>query len=204
MRFPFLGRPSRMSAASCIALALLGSAAAPAWAGDGLLGLFFDRNASECSGNLGSGQSRTVHVVLATSGATAAGAAGIEFRIDAASAGGYVLHSAQVPSNVVPLGDALGSGLTAAYPSCQYGNILWLSLQIQNPGSGRSDVEIGLTHRVSDTPYECPTAILCDDPYYTAVCVETGKLLVNPSTARPCGPTRAGAEWSRVKELYRD
>jgi hypothetical protein len=204
MRIQRLVRLASLARPGLLGMAVLALAGSPAAASDGLLGLFFDRIGSVCSGTVTTGQAKTVYAVLLTSGGTSGGVTGIEFRVDGAAGGGYVLQNAQVASGAFGIGDPLGDGLTAAFGTCQSGPVTFASLQVMNPGSGRGNVQIGIVRRASQTSYTCPTAILCDDPVYTAVCVDGGRLTLNPSAPRPCGPTREDSEWSRVKELYRD
>jgi hypothetical protein len=203
MRFHALVRLARM-AVPCLLGLVAAAASAPAAADDGLLGLFFDRNGNECSGSIASGQARTVYVVLLGAGSTAGGVTGIEFRVDAASAGGFVLQNAQVASEAFGIGDPLGDGVTAAFGTCQSSPVPFASFQVLNPGSGGANVQLAIVRRASLTAYTCPIAVLCDAPTYTTVCVDGGRMTLNPSAPRPCGPSREDSEWTRVKELYRD
>lgn len=205
---PGLERP----AASRLRLAWAGVAvaaglAAPAARADGLLGIFFDRNAVQCSGPVPTASTATLYVLLVSGGSTSSGITGAEFRVQTDAASSYLfLSETPIRSGDLLLGAALGSGINIAAQSCQSNGIVpLLSFQVLNPGSGSSDVDIRITAKLnpSNPSFPCPLAVLCDDPVYSKVCVEGGKAILNPAAPRPCGSSRVDSEWSAVKELYR-
>ncbi|MFQ5599325.1 MAG: hypothetical protein ACE5G2_02085 [Candidatus Krumholzibacteriia bacterium] len=182
-------------------------AASSALARNGLLGLFFDENASECTGDVGPGATKTLYVVLVPDGDTRGGITGAEFRVDIDDATSYVFQGEEiVVPGAIKVGDALGSGITLAWPECQSNLVIpILSFQVLNFGSGASGANVRIDHHGSPSHREfvCPLAVLCNGPVFDKVCVESGKAVLNPSQPSPCGPTTESAEWSRVKELYR-
>ena len=174
-------------------------------AADGLLGVFLDRDASDCNLIVPSAGSATVYVVFLPGGSTSGGITGAEFRIDHAAAGSYVLQNEHSEAPVW-FGSALGSGVNTAFTGCQGGlAVPLLRFQMLNPGGGSADVEIRIGPRQppSNAFFPCPLVTLCNEPAYTAVCVTPGKSIVNPSRPRPCGSSREAANWGQVKDLYR-
>jgi hypothetical protein len=186
-----------------VAVILAALVAAPAAADDGQFGVFFDRNALQCTGTVASGGLATLYVVLVPSGATYAGIQGAELRVTIGSSELLVAGESYDPG-VVRFGDALGGGVTLGFAACKTGGVIpVLSFQVLATGAAR-DVEVRVTARPSpsNSNFQCPVAVLCDATH-TAVCVGGGKAIVNPVTPRPCGATRESSEWTRVKEFYR-
>lgn len=173
---------------------------------DGLLGIFFDRNAIQCAGPVPTASTAMLYVLLVTDGATSGGITGAEFRIRTDAANSYLFLNETVGAGVVRLGSALGGGINVAFPSCQSSSVVaLLSFQVLNPGSATGDVDIRVgAHGTPANPlFPCPLAVLCDQPVYSKVCVEGGKAILNPAAPRPCGSSRVDSEWTAVKELYR-
>ncbi len=171
---------------------------------DGLLGIYFDRDASRCTGSISSGSSTTMYVVLVGEGATSSGITGAEFRIDASEARSYLFHSESGFGNL-QLGSA-SEGWNVAFLTCQSARVVpVMSFQVLNPGGAAADAILRVTKKTTPTNanFECSSAALCNSPVFTQVCVEGGKAVLNPATERPCGSSREEAEWSRVKGLYK-
>lgn len=171
---------------------------------DGLLGIYFDRDAQRCTGSVPSGSSTILYVVLVGDGATSSGLTGAEFRIETTDARSYVLHSETGFGNV-QLGSALADGVNISFTGCQSARTVpVMSFQVLNPGSLVEATLRVVTHRRPSNPtFACMLAVLCDAPTYTKVCVEGGKVVLNPAAERPCGSSREIAEWTRIKELYK-
>jgi len=172
---------------------------------DGLLGIYFDREATRCTGSVSSGSSTTMYVVLAGEGATSSGLTQVEFRIETSEARSYFFHSEAGLGNL-QLGSAFGDGVNIAFPSCQSSRAIpVMSFQVLNPGGAAADATLRITKKTmpSNASFQCPLAVLCDTPIFTKACVEGGKAVLNPASERPCGSSREEAEWSRVKGLYK-
>ena len=105
-------RPARSARLATLAMLAGLALASPCWAqGDGLLGVFFERDARNCSGNVPLASSATLYVVLVPRGATFGGIQAAEFRIDMSGAGGFLFQNATPESDVVAtIGNAFGSG----------------------------------------------------------------------------------------------
>ena len=184
------------------ALALPGVASAQS---DGLLGIYFDRDATRCTGSVGSGSTTTMYVVLIGDGATSSGTTGAEFRIEKSGAQSYFFLSETGFGNL-QLGSAFGAGTNVGFSTCQSGRTIpVMSFQVLNPGGAPSDAILRVTQRTnpSNANFQCSLAVLCDSPVFTKACVEGGKAVLNPAADRPCGSSREEAEWTRVKGLYK-
>jgi hypothetical protein len=172
----------------------------------GLLGVFFDPNAQNCSGNVPTAGTATLYVCFVPLGSASGGITGVEFRIDPGN-GGYLLQSAStVGAGWYLLGDPISGGANVAFGECLSGTaIAILRFAVLNPGGGASDTELHVIAktRPSNPNFVCPLVTLCDEPRYTALCVEGGKTILNPSAPRPCGSGQEQTEWSKVKALYR-
>jgi hypothetical protein len=171
-----------------------------------MLGIFFDRGGTNCSGDIPIAGMLTLHVVLLPDGATYSGITGAEFRIETGSATGYLFQGETVEPDAFFVGSALGSGINVAFPGCRSGTAVpLLRFQVFNAGAGVTDGEVRVSTRrpPSNLLFPCALAVECDDPVYTKVCVDGGRAILNPSGQRPCGSSRLPSEWSRVKELYR-
>ena len=174
-------------------------------ASDGLLGIYFDRDASRCTGSVGSGSTITMYVVLIGEGATSSGITQAEFRIEKTGAQSYYFLSETGFGNL-QLGSAFEAGTNIAFAGCQSGRTIpVMSFQVLNPGGAPSDAVLRVTQRTSPTNpnFQCSVAVQCDSPTFTSVCVEGGKAVLNPASDRPCGSSREEAEWTRVKGLYK-
>ena len=193
-------RALRLAAQSMLALSL---GVAPAGANDGEFGVFFDRNASQCSATLGVGWT-TMYVMLLPAGATHAGIHGAELRITMTNADNLLIANETYEAGALPIGTALGTGATIGFASCKTGApIPILSFQVLANGSVRdAELRVAAKQSASNPNFQCPVAVLCDEAF-TSVCAGGAKAIVNPGSNRACGATRASSEWTRVKEFYR-
>jgi len=200
-RFDSLHR--RLRSSLLFAVGFLLPVATAAQSSDGLLGIYFDRDAQRCTGSVSSGSSTTMYVVLVGEGATSGGITGAEFSIETTGAQSYFFHGETGFGNV-QLGSAF-SGVNIVFSACQSARVVPLmSFQVLNPGGAAADATLRVTKKPmpSNTSFQCAIAVLCDAVYST-VCVEGGKAVLNPAAERPCGSSREVAEWTRIKELYK-
>jgi hypothetical protein len=195
-------RPTRLAALLHLILLVV---AAPCFASDGLLGIFFDREARSCSGDVPTASFATLYVVFLPAGSTLSGIVGGEFRIDNSDATGFLFQSVNYdPAIIAHVGDAFSGGVTLAAPSCMSGNVVFLSFQVFNTGSGARDAVVRIVPKDQPTnpQFACSLATLCNEPTYTMICVDPGIARLNPSSPIPCSG-RVDSEWTRVKELFR-
>lgn len=181
-------------------------AAAPARAGDGVFGVFFDAAGTNCSGTVPVASVSTLHVVLLPQGSTFAGVMGAEFSVNAAQNSTFLLQSESVEAGAIQIGAALNGGTSIGFPACHSGGaIAVLTFQVFNLGGNAQDVElrVGAKSSPSNPFLQCPVAVLCDDPQFTAICVSGARGILNPSTEQPCGAGRQSASWQYVKDMYR-
>jgi len=192
----------KLGAASVFVLLFAANGAAQ---GNGVLGVYFDANGSECSGSIGPGAFRTLYVLFSPDGDTRGGIKGAEFRIEISGSGYNLFGPQYLFPEGTQVGDALGDGVITAPRVCQSGLVIpVLRFQVQNVGGG-SDVVISIAPKnpPSNGSFPCPLVNLCDTPMFTQVCVRPGKAVLNPSGSIVCGSGASSAEWGRVKELYR-
>lgn len=195
----------RSSAALLGLLAVLALASTPARAGDGVIGVFFDAAGTNCAGTVPVASLATLHVVLLPQGSTFAGIMGAELRVTAAQNSTFLFQGETVESGAIQLGAALNGGTTIGFSNCHSGgSVPVLSFQAINLGGNAQDVELRVTAKGSPSNplLQCPVAVLCDDPQFTAVCVAGARGILNPSSQAPCGG-RAMAGWDYVKDMYR-
>lgn len=173
---------------------------------NGVLGIFFDDRADNCSAKFTIGTSRTLYVLLLPEGDTRGGITTAEFSIDASGASGYSFSSEQVMGGGSAIfGPAVGPGLNVFYPSCKNGlPIALLSLKVTNlSGGADAVVEIAAKSPPLNPNFDCPLVTLCDSPAYTKVCIMPDRAVFNPTGALRCGIASEKSDWGRVKELYR-
>jgi hypothetical protein len=199
-----LSRLSRFAVPGILAASL--ALAVPCHAQDGILGIYFDRDARACSGDVPTASYATLYVVLQPAGATYGGITGVEFRIDTSGASGFMFMSeANEPDITARIGSALGGGANLNFASCHSGSsVSLMSFQVLNAGSGRDGVVRVSAHSTPhNSNFPCVVAVECDDPVYTTTCVEGGIARLNPGSPVPCGSSRVDSEWTRVKGLFR-
>jgi len=195
--------PSRKSAFIALAVLFVASTAATTARADGALGVYFDTNGQQCSGDVPTASFVTLHVLLSPAGSTYGGIQGVEFRIEPPAGGGFVFQSAT--SSGTALGDAFGTGIVIGFAACQTGSHPEvLSFQAVSTGATVTDAVLRVSAKVDHpTIFGCPVAALCDAPTFTTVCLDGEPTVLNPSGSRPCGSNRIESQWSRVKDLYR-
>ena len=187
-----------------LAVAAVLCVAAPASARNGMLGIFFDQYGSQCAGTIRQGGVGQMYVVFLPAGDTRDGITGVEFSIEMQDASGYNVLATQ-PLLLTGLGDAFAGGVNIVNGECLTNlAIPVLSIQVQNLSGGSNAKFVVRVHgNPSVKGLPCALVTLCDAPAYTAMCVETGKAVINPTGSTTCGSNSESAEWSRIKELYR-
>jgi len=195
-----------MRAFVALVFTVAASLAATAQASNGVLGVFFDRDGRACTGTVPVASAGVLHVVLLPSGSTFSGIHGAELRVESPPGAGFLMQGGTVDAGALLLGDVLGGGSTVAFPACRTGSAIpVLQFQALNLGAAANDVEVRVLARTtpSNPMLQCPLAVLCDEPYFTAVCVSGMTSILNPTGERPCAGGRTPADWARVKDLYR-
>ena len=205
------------------------SASAQTGPSDGYIGVFSDATGSNCCIDATGGVT-TLHVLFVTGGATSAGIAGAEFRIDVlpTSESTFFIWSAASESNLSlgqPINNGTPQSLNIAFPECQSvtgfaGDHISLgTITVIN-----AVAEHQLLVRPHLTPtnpnFACPLVNLCDGPLFSQVCLtlqagdpELGGLEPIGFRSYLNSPTCAGAScgsvsieessWSGVKSLFR-
>jgi len=162
-------------------------------------------------------------------GASVIGIAGVEFYVDGLEASGQLAagwtKAIVTPANTLVLGDltephAAGgfwthrvniTWLDVTGPDserCQKGPLALLAqIELQNIGFTTDFAPNHLVSVLAGSPptnptFECPVAILCDYPVFTAVCMTGDRFAINP-TFIDCFAPVSSATWSQVKAIYR-
>ena len=185
-------------------VAVLLGAVGPAF-GNGMLGIFFDQYGQTCASAMRPGSITQMFVVFLPDGDTRSGITGAEFLIEAQDADGYLVLATQ-PLMLTSLGDPFDGGTNVVNGECLADlAIPVLSVQIQSTSGGENAKFVVKARNPPVSPeFPCALVTLCDGPpIYTAVCVETGKAVINPTGGTECGSNSESAEWGRIKELYR-
>src|SRR5262249_9073687 len=134
------------------------------------------------------------------------GITGAELRVTAGAAANLIFQGETVESGAIQIGSALSGGTTIGFPACHSGvTIPVLTFNPLNAGGTVSEAELQVPARSQPSnPFlQCPVAVLCDDPQFTAVCVTGAKAFVNSSSQQPCEGGRVMSQWSRVKGMFR-
>jgi hypothetical protein len=184
-----------------------------AQAADGTIGIYLDDAGTQCEGfiiqpvTMGS-------VWMNLAGATAGGITVAEFRITNSDPSAYTVSFIPDAGVDVTIGDPLLAGTLVAFGTCQGAGTGRVKLGQLVILENANTADVNLTVRQHFTPsneeYPCPLAVLCDEPFYTKVCLgplnaDHWRAWLNPSdgVSGVCEPV--GVEqttWSGVKSLY--
>lgn len=142
---------------------------------------------------------------------TLAGVTGAEFRIQGLPAG-WQAFAMPNPAATVALGDPFGTpGANIAFATCQTAPCVLLYQIALLPATSQAAVvlEVRANTPPSNPSFACPLLVLCDDPYFTAVCVRadgSGGGGGGGNCGWNCWPPPIAVQpsaWTRVKGLYR-
>ncbi len=157
-----------------VGIALL-CVAGPAMAqSDGYLGVYGDVNGTIRCPSAPPWVLTTLYVVATAAGASAAGIAGAEFRIEVENPSGY-FFSYIAPDSAQVLGDPLSpSGSNITWPSCRVGNgagkINLGTIHVFNMGGAPTNIIVKHKEPPTNVDHNCPLLVLCDEPTYTLRC----------------------------------
>jgi len=170
-------------------------AAALAQTNDGYVGIYSDSSGTLACTTVPQGTGKTLYVTAKTTGASANGITGAEFRIEVTNPSGwYLAYSA--PTGALTLGTPLdlypndpndGSGLNIAFSSCQQpvgGNVFLGTIFVFNAGGSPTNLLVRRHSHPSNAGFACPLFVKCDEPNFTKYCM-------TPSTEPPCSLTVA-------------
>jgi hypothetical protein len=181
-------------------------AAAPCWAANGNINIFFDQAGALCQAAVPCGSPVRMYVYAMLQGASQSGITGAEYKVRVGANdnadGAYLFNETFDPSaTVVGSGafnpvDPTPRGVNVAWAACQLGDgtkvlietVDVLNLDCQNTG------ELSLTvvkHDVTSNQFfQCPLFSLCDAPVYTKVCLGSNQTLCrNPEPPFPNNAT---------------
>ena len=220
------------------AIACLSLAASPAMAANGNILITFDQAGALCQQTVGCGGFATAYVYALLQGASGSGITGAEYRIDVGNDGnadpGWLFSETFDPSAttigagaITPV-DPASRGINVAWGTCQTGDgtkVLLETIQILNMGCSTDELRLKVVKHssASNQFFQCPLFTLCDDPFYTKVCLgsnvtvcrnpeppfpnnaacsTSGEAFLNPGPSRNCTVGVSAKTWSQVKNLY--
>ncbi len=174
----------------------------------GSIGIYFNREGTQCSGTIPPGVPVKLFVVARMEGLSECGIAGAEFRFTGIP-GRWTTHSVPDPE-IVAIGDPLLEGTAIGF-HCKRpedGTSVLYEIDVV-ADEAMNDVQFQIESR--DPPanpnFPCPLLVLCDRPIYTKVCVDGFECFINPTKAVPerCATPVAveGTTWTQVKSLFR-
>jgi hypothetical protein len=166
------------------------------------IGVFFDPQATQCSGTIPPSSLATLYVLALPGGAVAEGFIGAAFRIDGAPAAWFWTPVYQ-PGVCLPCWNPLHNDAFFVFPTCRTTAVAHLMTLTVFATTSIQDVV--LVTRANDVPHgdhpDCPVFVLCDEPVYTGICANGYRAVINP-VQESCTVGVAPATWSRVKSLY--
>jgi hypothetical protein len=181
--------------------------------GEGTIAVYLDDAGTQCQAIIGNPVT-TGSVWMSLGGSTAAGITGVEFRIDNSNSSAYPMNFTPDPAIVATIGNPFLGGVNLAFPTCQTGTGGRVKLGQITILEQTHTADVSLTVRQNYTPsnpnFACALAVLCDEPYYTTVCVgatnsDHWRAILNPSAgvSGDCQPVAvAPTSWSQLKSLY--
>jgi hypothetical protein len=184
-----------------------------AQAADGSIGVYLDGAGTVCSTPF-AGPVVIGSVWMNLDGATASGMTGVEFRIDNSNLSSYPTSFVVDPGAAVLIGNPFLAGANIAFAACQTGTSGRVHLGDIVITESAAAQDVTLTVRQHYTPsndtYQCPLAVLCDDPVFTAVCLSTPhsdhwRSVLNPTglISGDCVPVAVEpSSWTQVKSIF--
>jgi len=179
-------RGSRKSVILIFALVSILLAPRTLWAqsGDGYVGVFGNAAGTQACTSVPQYTQTTLHIIAKTSGGSASGISGAEFRIEILNpAGWYFTYNAPSGGGVV-LGNPLdtstdpndNSGLNINFPTCvepSSGNIPLGTISVFNVSGSPTTLLVKRHNRPSNPGYQCPLFVTCNAPVYSKLCMST-------------------------------
>jgi len=142
---------------------------------------------------------------------TLPGIMGAEFRIQGLP-NGWQAFATPNPAAAIVLGNPFGTpGANIAFATCQTARCVLLYQIALLPATSQSQLalEVRANAPAANPNLVCPLLVLCDDPYFTQVCVRSdgsgsGGGGGNCGPCCGCPPVAVQpSTWTRVKKLYR-
>ena len=175
----------------------------------GTIGVYFDPMGTVCQGTISPGAIDTVYVLakLGESDDSRCGIEGAEFRFTGLPASWQV--SPVLNHELLGIGNPFDEGVTVVGTRCHRpsNGVVLLYTVLVRAGAEVSDVTFGIQSREPPTnsQFECPLLLSCDDPVFTQICVQGQACFVNSTIVRKC-PTITAVQpstWSQIKTLFR-
>jgi hypothetical protein len=197
-------QPGLRRAVCVLVCAALTCAAAPRSEGS-RLGIYFDEQATAVERTQEAPASATLWVLAVLGGdAASAGIDGAEFRVENFPSSWFANVVPNPAANIV-LGGPLSGGVNIAFPVCQApsasGAVTLFTVNYFAVTLVDHHVLQVEAHSTPNNPsFNCPLVVLCDDPFFTKLCVAGGRAAFNfPGFDQPAVETTT---WSTLKALY--
>jgi len=194
----------RRQRTAAIVLTALVVAAAPTWAANGNIGMFFDTGAALCQAAVPCGSPVTMYVYGLLQGASITGITGAEYKIQIGTnnnpdPGWFFGESFDPAATVVgsgamtPVDNGL-RGVNVAWPTCQMGDgtkVLIETVMILNMcDPAELALKVVKHDAATNQFFQCPLFALCDEPVFTKVCLGSNLALCrNPEPPNPNNAT---------------
>lgn len=169
------------------------------------IGMFFDQQGTIVERTQEAPASATAWILALLGGDAAdAGITGAEFRVENFPASWFASVIPSPAANIV-LGGPLTGGVNIAFPACQTaspsGSVLLFTVNYFAVTAVDHHVLQVEAHSTPNNPsFNCPLVFLCDNPYFTKLCVPGGRAAFNyPGFDQPAVEATT---WSTLKALY--
>lgn len=159
---------------TCVAVLVCTNSSLFGQTGNGYIGVFGDAAGTIRCMQAPAGVPITLYVVAKTTGASAGGITGAEFRVEFMNPTGYYIDY-HAPQDALALGNPLDPvGINLAFPSCRAPTDSAVSLgtiTVYNAGAGgQTDIVTKRRNPPSNANYSCALLVQCDAPVYTTTC----------------------------------
>ena len=150
--------------------------------GDGYVGIYANAAGTSPCTSVAPYTGTTLYVIAKTSGGSANGITGAEFRIEVTSPSGWFISYNPPAAANVASGNPIdtdpnpnaGGGLNVSFPSCQVpsgGQVSLGTLSVFNAGASPTNLLVKRHSQPSNSGFACALFVKCDDPYFTKVCM---------------------------------
>lgn len=184
-----------------VALATLVLAAAPTWAANGNIGIFFDPGAALCQGAVPCGPPVRMYVYGLLTGASQFGITGAEYKVQIgannnADAGWMFMEIFDPTATTIGTGafnpvDTSARGVNVSWASCQIGDgtkVLIETVDVLNTLCDPNELLLKVVKHdfPSNAYFLCPLFVMCDAPVYTKMCLGSNLTVCqNPNPPYP-------------------
>ena len=187
------------------ALVIIFASSSLAQTGDGYIGIYSDALGTIPCVSVPPQTATTLYVIAKTSGMTASGISGAEFRIEVENPAGWSITYTPPAADIV-IGNALdlypqdpadGSGINLAFDPCEVpvaGKVPLGTISVGNISGAGTRLLVKRHSSPTNPTRQCPLFTLCDGPVFSLSCM-------TPSTEPPCSLSVLNLELSKATDL---